>query len=222
MMFTKIDIRPIIGDHLNTLKDSAGKRLRSDIILFYGLPIIVAVALVWVGVGFSDAYIDFLLIAQTIVIPLLFNVLFLIYNIKDHHGFVAPEEPRQRSLWTKRMQFLEDIYKNLSYLILVSLVSVLVLGEIKVVGVKYTTVQTVDAASPVTKDSASTTPAGTAKDSSAKRPTWPMRVCCVVAYALLLHIALTGLMIMKRTHVLLTDEVKYKEEKSPTGTGGQL
>jgi len=119
-MITKINVLPIIKGHFQTLKDRTGKHyLWRDIIGFYIVPGLLATCLVYNNVVFIDKYIDIGIIAHTIFIPLLVNVLFLIFNIMDRGN--VQKEP-------KRKRLLDQLYNNVAYLILVSVFSLATLG----------------------------------------------------------------------------------------------
>ena len=119
-MIAKINVLPIITGHLQTLKDRAGEHfLLRDIAGFYVLPVLFASCLAYKKIVFIDKYVDIGIIAHTIFIPLLVNVLFLIFNIMDRGN--VQKEP-------KRKRLLEQLYNNVAYLILVSVVSLATLG----------------------------------------------------------------------------------------------
>jgi len=117
-MINKINVWPIVCEHFRTLKDAQSKRyLKRDIIGFYALP--------FVG-GFLTSYlygniqqIDTGLLCYTILIPLLVNILFLIYSILSRNSSVSKNE--------KYIRILKQLYSNLSYTIVVSTFSLLIL-----------------------------------------------------------------------------------------------
>jgi len=76
---SKIDLGPMLGDHLATLKDDDGKWRRGDLVLFYGLPFAIGIA-VW-GLGVDIRRTDSLLTALSILVGLLFNLLVLIFDV---------------------------------------------------------------------------------------------------------------------------------------------
>ena len=117
-MINKINILPIITGHLKTLKDAKHKRyLKRDIIGFYFVPL---------ASGFLTSYfygnlikIDTSLICYTILIPLLVNILFLIYSILERNSSASKNN--------KYVNVLRQLYANLSYAILISICSLLLL-----------------------------------------------------------------------------------------------
>ena len=90
-----------------------------DVIGFYGVPAAVASIMVFFGLSLAVDHVNILIIAHTILIPLLMNVLFLIFNIVDR-GNVA-KNPKRRRL-------LDQLYDNVAYLIVVAVFSMGVLA----------------------------------------------------------------------------------------------
>lgn len=88
-MFDKIDISKIFKDHLATLEDnSTGERSKGDIILFFVLPLIPTVLMVWYKASLDSNVVSILVTCMSVFAALLFNLLLLIYDIirKDANG----------------------------------------------------------------------------------------------------------------------------------------
>lgn len=118
-MITKINITPIILGHFRTLCDRSGKHiLWRDVILFYALPAVISITLIYKQVVFLDKYVDIGIVAHTVLIPLLANVLFLIFNIVDRGNING---------LPKRKRLLNQLYNNVAYLILISIASLIAL-----------------------------------------------------------------------------------------------
>ncbi len=118
-MITKINVLPIISGHFQTLKDRDGKHyIWQDVAGFYVLPALLATYLTFKQVVFIDKYVDIGIISHSIFIPLLVNVLFLIFNIVDRGN--VQKLP-------KRKRLLEQLYNNVAYLILASVFSLVAL-----------------------------------------------------------------------------------------------
>jgi len=119
-MFVKISVFHIIRDHFSTLRvyrGGNGKKLsvsKRDVFLFYVVPMFVAIATYfWGNLSLGDEVISILITSLSIFAALLFNLLILIYDIitKREHS--------------KRMtEFLKEIYANVSYSVLISVLSV--------------------------------------------------------------------------------------------------
>lgn len=119
-MIHKINILPIIGDHLETLRDSNTKRvLKRDIIGFYAFPLCLAVAFEGWGLRIPSNIVGHGLTAYSIFIPLLINVLVLIYSILERNHL------QDKSKWAPVL--LQQLYGNIAYSVLVSVCSLALL-----------------------------------------------------------------------------------------------
>jgi len=170
-MFAKINVLKIIRDHLFTLTGSRrekgwGNIWVWDIELFYGIPLIVGIVLVCFGVRLSDILINVGLMALTVFVPLLINVIFLIYSVLDKLRSRKSNSPESEQKINAVIATLQDLFYNISYAVLMSFVAICVLA---VCMFKFPFV-------------------------------WLLHG---VVYVLMIHLVLTGLMILKRIHVLL-------------------
>lgn len=171
-MFSKIDVRGIIQDHYRTLVDNrevaeGGPRRASkgDYFLFLGVPVLAALLLHYLKVGLSDEAVNVLITALSIFAGLLFNLLVLIAGLADRSDMPrGPADPRP---------LLREVYANIAYALLVSLVALIPLCVYAMVA------------------------EGTARI-----------VATIFAYSFIGHFLLTLLMILKRMHALLTDELR--------------
>lgn len=116
-MFTKIDLTKVILDHLETLRDMRGKIVLSDIFVFFGIPVLVAAVIWFSNVTFEDGFVNLLVTSLSIFAALLFNLLLLIYDI-----IRKPEVGRKI-----KTKFLKEIFSNISYSIMVSILTVILL-----------------------------------------------------------------------------------------------
>ena len=119
-MLSKINIGRIVRDHLATLQDDAtGRRMKSDYLVFFGLPIVVAFFLAFVlNLSVNQGAVGILVTSLSIFAALLFNLLLLIYDV------VSKVEQGSRKL---KERYLSQVYSNISFAILVSIVSIIVL-----------------------------------------------------------------------------------------------
>jgi len=140
-MIGKIDVRQIIKDHVRTLTDENTKRTsRGDCILFFGLPILAAVALIAPKLIFGKTMGTVLITALAIFAGLLFNLLLLIFDIGNK------PRPKEEKLSPIKIRFLREIYSNIAYAILTALVTiVLLLIHIGLVALQFTLVMYVTA-----------------------------------------------------------------------------
>ena len=102
-MFTKIDVLQIVRDHLFTLTGSGEKRewkniWPCDLVLFYGIPLVAGVLLALWRIQLTESIISVGLVALTIFVPLLINVIFLIHTILDQlrNREAADEESKRK------------------------------------------------------------------------------------------------------------------------------
>lgn len=113
-MLDKVDIRDILKDHFSTMVSyGTGKRSIGDYALFFVLPAILTGFVVWFSIVLSDTAVNVLITALSILAGLLFNVLVLIHTLAER--FVAPTGKQDGQ------QFLREIYSNIAYAILISL-----------------------------------------------------------------------------------------------------
>ena len=122
-MFAKISVFRIIQDHLSTLRVYRGSNAekspvsRGDIFLFYVVPIFIAATFYFLGnLTLNSEVISILITSLSVFAALLFNLLILIYDI------ITKREHSKRM-----MEFLKEIYANVSYSVLVSVLSVVLL-----------------------------------------------------------------------------------------------
>src|SRR5437899_10819167 len=102
MIFTKINATRIVRDHLHTLvHEHSGKISVSDLILFYGIPLITAFLLVWFKGTFGKTIGGVLITSFSVFAALLFNLLLLIYDIVS-----------KSTLSAIKSKFLNQIYNN--------------------------------------------------------------------------------------------------------------
>lgn len=121
MIITKINVSDIVRDHLNTLiHEHNGKRSGPDLILFYGMPIIVATLLLWLKGVFGGAIGGVMVTAFSIFAALLFNLLLLTYDIVRKTDGITPADKL-------KARFLRQIHSNISYAVLISLTLIVIL-----------------------------------------------------------------------------------------------
>jgi hypothetical protein len=124
-MIGKIDVRPVFKGHIDSLRDRAGKIIWADIIGFYLIPFAVSAYLTIAGFTVVEKYINTAIIAQTILIPLLLNVVMMIYGLIDR-----VESKRERhskdnedalvNVDNKCLRLLRQLYDTLAYTIIMS------------------------------------------------------------------------------------------------------
>jgi hypothetical protein len=180
-MISKINIVPIVKGHLESFKDRDGKKyIIGDCIGFYLIPFAFAVFLVIQDFQVDDKYIQTAIIAETIFVPLLVNVLVVVYGLIDRiekrrgerTDFAADKAFLQVD--NKKIRLLRQLYSNIAYTILLSCIC---LGSLAIYSVKSI-------------------------------PSWLVCTNRIILYFLIMHLLLTALMIMKRLHILLEKELE--------------
>jgi hypothetical protein len=111
MIITKINVAAIVSDHWGTLvHEHNHKPSLVDYLIFYGLPLVAAGLLVWLKGVFGQAVTGILITSFSVFAALLFNLLLLVYDLVK----------RDTSAKLK-LRFLEQIYNNIAYSILVAI-----------------------------------------------------------------------------------------------------
>ena len=110
---SKVNVLPIVKEHLETLQDNRTKRTSlGDYLLFFCLPAASAVPLIWVNYGLSDGIRSVLVVAIAVSVfnvMLLPNVMLLAYDVGAAN--------------TRRQGFLREVYTNLAFAVLVGIVT---------------------------------------------------------------------------------------------------
>lgn len=123
----KINIFPIISDHLNTLRDARSEKYSVlDFILFYVLPAVVSITpYIW-NIRFDTAFYNLSITFFGIFIALLLNVQVAIFGIFQRK-WDKPEDQHlvdiQNEKLAERRSLLGELNANLSYMTLVSCVA---------------------------------------------------------------------------------------------------
>jgi hypothetical protein len=124
-VFSKINVTALVVDHLNTLTGTEGKRLKGDIAVFFAIPLVTAVALVYFKVTLSDNATGMIINALAIFAGLLLNLLVLV------HGLIR--KYKSDDLYKDARRLLRELYSNIAYGVLtciLGLIGVLTLGFI--------------------------------------------------------------------------------------------
>ncbi len=116
-MLRKIDVIPILRDHIQTLRDyTTGKLSYSDILLFFFLPLVLAGFGAWEKVQLRAVAVTGVLTASSLFVALLLNLLVMVLTyLRTTQGDPSDQSPRLRKT------FLREIATNLSFSILVAL-----------------------------------------------------------------------------------------------------
>jgi hypothetical protein len=116
----KIDITRIIVAQVRTMRDNATQKYSTpDLLLFYGLPVLLAAGAVHYGWKFNADVLNALLAAFSIFAGLLLNLLILVYTFSSQ-----TEHPA--ALTRNRMALIKELHDNIAYSIVVSIFIVVV------------------------------------------------------------------------------------------------
>jgi len=134
MLSDKIKLTKIIEDHLKTLYDNSDEKnkvsffkginiMPEDRNTFFILPFIFSFVLILIGAFLNNNVSNALLIAMSILIPVLISLLMLIYNI----GRDLRNDDISPRLYSHNLKLLNQIKANISFTILMSIISLIFL-----------------------------------------------------------------------------------------------
>jgi hypothetical protein len=125
-MSRKISPYWIVRDHFATLRLwKHTETSRWDVFVFYVLPAIAAGALTWLIPSISEGALNMTLTVVSIFAGLLLNLLVLIYSI-------VPKDKGSINQLEAKWVCLRAVFANISYTVLVCLVSIVDMGLLKV------------------------------------------------------------------------------------------
>lgn len=117
----KLNLLRIVRDHVHTLKDyNSNKYSWSDFLLFLMLPLVIAAGATYCFHEIGKDLTNVLITSLSVFAGLLFNLLLLIYDIVKKAN---PGEPYGEL----KTRFLKEIYSNISFSILVAILTVILL-----------------------------------------------------------------------------------------------
>ena len=121
-MSSKLNVWGVVRDHIGTLRNfDTGRYSPGDILLFIVIPAIFAAGLTWLRIKITEQIANGLITALSVFAGLLFNLLLLIYDIVQKDQGAADNAKLQRL-------FLKEIYANISFCILISITSIILLS----------------------------------------------------------------------------------------------
>jgi hypothetical protein len=115
---SKINVTPVIARHIDTL-ESYGRTSKSDVLMFFVLPLCVGGVLVYLQFGFRTDAVNAFLNAFSIFTGLLLNVLVLIFTLTS----TAPPVGIDLKM---RKELLRQVFVNICFAIIVSVAVVCV------------------------------------------------------------------------------------------------
>lgn len=122
-MSNRINIYEIVSGHIRTLKNSENKIPFLELLVFILLPIVIAVAIIFIPLNSKDA-ISLLVNLSSIFSALLLSVLVLIFDqeqkLEDKKNLSSRLNEAQDPLFNEKKKLLEELYFNISYSIFCS------------------------------------------------------------------------------------------------------
>lgn len=120
-MSSKISIATIVSDHWKTLRNNnTGRVSWTDLLIFILIPTALSIALYCYKIILNAQLANVLATAFSIFAALLFNLLLLVYDLlKKEESSSAPNRLRQ--------DLLDEVSKNISFTILLSLLVIILL-----------------------------------------------------------------------------------------------
>jgi len=126
---SKINVWPIIVNHVRTLRDHSTRKLSiGDMLLFFGLPLALSLVGLRFKWNFSVNALNALLAAFSIFAGLLLNLLILVYTF-------STDSVQPNALAKLKTEFIRQLHDNISFSVLIS-VSVVVVALFAVMRVK--------------------------------------------------------------------------------------
>jgi hypothetical protein len=111
----KINIWDIVRSHLATMRDfSTNSYSKADVLIFYGLPLLLSLGAIYFGWKFDAGVLNSLLTAFSIFAALLLNLLLLVFS------FSVREQP-PTMVGRIRASLMKELHDNVSYSILISI-----------------------------------------------------------------------------------------------------
>ena len=125
----KLNVILVVTDHIGTLRDdNTGERSYSDVATFYGIPAILCAVYYWTPIKLPDDLISSLIAVFAVFSALLFSAQIALYNLSiattKSTGDAISDEREVKRMRNERTYF-SDVNYNVSYLILVSCLSLI-------------------------------------------------------------------------------------------------
>lgn len=123
-MSTKINVKDIVVGHLKTLIDSSDNKYSfSDIFTFFILPVLFAAIGLYFSFNLNKDLVSLLVNFGSIFTALLLSVLVLVY---DQEGKLNRSNEKESSLYEDKKEVLRQLYYNICYSIIVSVILVVI------------------------------------------------------------------------------------------------
>ncbi len=120
-MSSKLNVSEIIIGHFKTLSNSQGEIVKTDIFVFYIIPVLLAIFSIYLSCNLQKDISALLVNFGAIFTALLLSVLVLVYDQESKIEQIRSSD----SLYLVKKRLLRDLYYNISYSILSSIFLVL-------------------------------------------------------------------------------------------------
>ena len=127
-MIVKMNIIGIIKNYFNTFKDDkTDKVLKIDIFIYFIIPLLSSLLIVYYGFLLTESNANIFLTAFSIFAALLFNMLFLLFDIVKKT--VEQNSSSENLTETKKtkVKLLKETFTNISFTVLLSVTIVIIL-----------------------------------------------------------------------------------------------
>lgn len=126
----KVNVATIIIWHLRTFRDDAGRPIWSDLLTFYGFPIISGIFFFWFDWRISKDALELSVNVFSIFAALLLSVQVAIYSV-SLRPLTPPEDQKKRKAFdgitAVRATVIRELNDNIAYLILLSIIFVTII-----------------------------------------------------------------------------------------------
>jgi magnesium-transporting ATPase (P-type) len=119
-MIFKFSIWRIVIDHIDTLRNAKSRKYRPlDFITLFAVPVSIGGMATYYGYTLNKEIINSLMTSLSVFAALLFNLLLLVYSIVQRDSTAGLEKVRTK--------FLKEIYANISFCILLTVITIALL-----------------------------------------------------------------------------------------------
>ncbi len=117
-MFEKINIKDIFKSHYKLLS-------KTDLCLFFGIPFLISCLFLYFNINLSSNSCSTLLAILSIAIPLLLNLLILLYNMIQNVYTDSGFDDADKEL---KLESIKETSFNISFAILISFITLIIIG----------------------------------------------------------------------------------------------
>lgn len=123
----KINVFGIVVSHIESLQGKQGKISYGDVLIFYGVPVLIGILAVLLKWEVPEKAIELSISVFSIFAALLLSVQVALYSV-SLRPLEAPSDPKKnkrfQTLKGQRRRLMKELNANISYLILLSVITV--------------------------------------------------------------------------------------------------